>query len=105
PRAMWSAIPWEDNEPGAQTVHPGAVGPVRELLGGRTSPAALFQPLNSFQDSPRVRLRRALLKTCRVRGCDGRYLPSTSFQNSATGFSLIRSSPANDRTNSARSAR
>src|SRR5262249_26410151 len=44
-KAMWSAVQWEDSEPGAQTVRPGAVGPVRELLGGATSPAALSQPL------------------------------------------------------------
>src|SRR5262249_7833369 len=43
PRAVWSAIQWEDNDPGAQTVRPGAAGPVRGLLGGTTSPAALFQ--------------------------------------------------------------
>src|SRR5262249_33982252 len=61
PRAVWSAVQWEDNEPGAQTVRPGAAGPVRGLLGGTTSPAALFQPLNSFPDSPRARRRRALL--------------------------------------------
>src|SRR5262249_42958507 len=29
PKAEWSAVHWEDNEPGAQTVRPGAVGPVR----------------------------------------------------------------------------
>src|SRR5262245_661750 len=45
PQVWWSAIQWEDNEPGAQTVRPGAVGPVRELLGGANSPAALFQLL------------------------------------------------------------
>src|SRR5262245_37704917 len=45
PKEGWSAIQWEDSEPGAQTVRPGAVWPVRELLGGATSPAALFQPL------------------------------------------------------------
>src|SRR5262245_50508951 len=28
----WSAVHWEDNEPGAQTVRPGAVGPVRGCL-------------------------------------------------------------------------
>src|SRR5262249_19066430 len=38
----WSAIQWKDNEPGAQTERPGAVGPVRGLLGGTTSSAALF---------------------------------------------------------------
>src|SRR5262249_61324601 len=61
PKAMWPAVEWEDNDPGAQTVRPGAAGPVRGLLGGRTPPAALFQPLNSFQDSPRARRRWALL--------------------------------------------
>src|SRR5947207_2370289 len=40
PQVGWSAIRWEDNELGAQTGRPGAVGPVR-LLGGATAPAAL----------------------------------------------------------------
>src|SRR5262249_10248945 len=61
PNAAWSAIHWEDNDPGAQTGRPDAVGPVRGLLGGRTSPAALFQTLTSLRDLPRARLRRALL--------------------------------------------
>jgi hypothetical protein len=34
-----SAVRWEDNELGAQTERPGALGPVRTLLGGATSPA------------------------------------------------------------------
>src|SRR5262249_34299172 len=41
-RAGWSAVSCEDNEPGAQTGRPGAVGPVRGLLGGTTAPAALI---------------------------------------------------------------
>jgi hypothetical protein len=49
----------EDNEPGAQTERPGAVGPVRGLLGGTTSPAALFQPLTPLENSLRARLRQA----------------------------------------------
>src|SRR5262249_12446862 len=40
PSKRWSAIQCEDNDPGAQTVRPGAVGPVRGLLGGTSSPAA-----------------------------------------------------------------
>src|SRR5262249_12765604 len=46
PRKRWFAVQWEDNEPGAQTERPGAVGPVRWVLGGATSPAALFHRLS-----------------------------------------------------------
>src|SRR5262249_56001545 len=52
PKEGWSAIQWEDSEPGAQTVRPGAVGPVRGLLGGRTSPATLFQLLILLEALP-----------------------------------------------------
>jgi hypothetical protein len=47
---MWSAVQWKDNEPGAQTEHPGAVGPVGTLLGGTASPAA-FVALSLFSDT------------------------------------------------------
>src|SRR5262245_20218369 len=59
PTKRWLAIQWEDNEPGAQTECPGAVRPVRGLLGGTTSPAALFHRLNllrSLGDSGRLAL-------------------------------------------------
>jgi hypothetical protein len=35
----------KNSGPGAQTERSGAVGPVRGLLGGTTSPAAFFHPL------------------------------------------------------------
>src|SRR6516162_5551372 len=51
--ATWSAVSCEDNEPSAQTGRPGAVRPVRGLLGGFCSPAALFQmnPLDPVTSS------------------------------------------------------
>jgi hypothetical protein len=52
----WSAIQWEDNEPGAQTVRSDAVGPVRGLLGGAASPAALIHLLISLEDLLRAGL-------------------------------------------------
>ncbi len=39
---MRSAIQWRDTDPGAQTERRGGAGPVRGLLGGKTSPAAVF---------------------------------------------------------------
>ena len=72
-----------DNEPGAQTGRPGAVAPVRGLLGGTTSPAALFH---------------SVLVPRYVRGPDVRYFfPATSFQKSAAGFLLISVSPGIER--------
>ena len=44
PGVGWSAVQWEDNDPSAQTGRTDAVGPVRGLLGGTTSPAALSIP-------------------------------------------------------------
>src|SRR5262245_7211099 len=52
-----------NNDPGAQTGRPGAVGPVGGLLGGTTPPAALFHRLGllrSWRDSGRP----ALLAVC-----------------------------------------
>src|SRR5262249_32945084 len=90
PGEGWSAIQWEDNEPGAQTGRPGAVGPVRGLLGGTTSPAALLRGLTPLR--PR-------------RSQGGRYRPSTSFQKSAAGLSLIRSRVVSERRTPSWSAR
>src|SRR5262245_2609851 len=93
PTKRWFAIQWEDNEPDAQTVRPGAVWPVRGLLGGTTSPAALFHWL--------------IIAFC-VRGATRAvwpYLPSTSFQNSAADLPLIVSRVLNERRNSASRSR
>src|SRR6266542_4309487 len=38
----WSALQWRDIAPGAQTERRGGAGPVRGLLGGKASPAALL---------------------------------------------------------------
>src|SRR5262249_15536541 len=35
PTEGWSAVQWEDSEPGAQTERPGAVGPVRGCLAAQ----------------------------------------------------------------------
>src|SRR5262249_39628821 len=48
PKVGWPAVQWEDNEPGAQTGRPGAVGPVRGLLGGTTSPAAFVSSVVAY---------------------------------------------------------
>jgi hypothetical protein len=46
---------------GPQTGRPGAIGPVRTLLGGTTSPAALWhRPLTPLEGSLRARLRCSL---------------------------------------------
>jgi hypothetical protein len=37
-------------DPGAQTERRGLAGPVRDLLGGETSPAAVFSPLLTNAD-------------------------------------------------------
>src|SRR5262249_43349776 len=90
PEKGLSAVQGEDNDPGAQTGRPGAVGLVRGLLGGTSSPAVLFRGLTP----PRTR-----------RGQDGRYRPSTSFQKSAAGLSLIRSRVGSERRTSASRSR